>query len=140
MVIGAAVASARLSGPPAAFEDFLLRHALGDDPARWAREPEAAGVMMIPIPRRGVLRGADGTDDARAVPYVTSVDITAKPDQVLMPLPEGASSLGFIFARAPHAADVERARRLAHAALRFRIDAELPVLSAYGMHYNQSHG
>ena len=37
------------------------------------------------------------------------VRITAKPDQLLLPLPEGASYLGFIFARAGQAVDVERA-------------------------------
>src|SRR6185295_3276669 len=42
------------------FEDLLLYHALGEDPAHWQREPEASGVMMIPIPRRGVLRGVEG--------------------------------------------------------------------------------
>ncbi len=47
-----------------------------------------------------------------------------------MPLPEGASYLGFIFARADDAGDVERALRAAHARLRFAIDPELPVLAA----------
>ena len=56
--------------------------------------------MMIPIRHRGVYRRVDGLDAARAVPDVTDVRITAKPDQMLVPLPEGASYLGFIFARA----------------------------------------
>ena len=63
-------------------------------------ESLASGVMMIPIPRRGVFRRADGVDEARAVAGIDDVRITAKPDQLLMPLPEGASYLGFIFARA----------------------------------------
>jgi len=82
---------------------------------------------MIPIPRRGVLRGVEGVDDARAVAGVDNVRITAKPDQVLVPLPEGASYLGFIFAHADRAADVERALRAAHAHLRFAIDPEFRV-------------
>jgi hypothetical protein len=88
---------------------------------------------MIPIPARGVLRGVDGEADARAVPGVEDVRITAKPDQRLVPLPEGASYLGFIFARAADAADVESALRQAHARLRFAIDPELRVLHGGGI-------
>jgi hypothetical protein len=36
----------------------------------------------------------------------------------LVPLPEGSSYLGFIFARAPSAAQAEAALRAAHACLR----------------------
>jgi hypothetical protein len=45
-----------------------------------------------------------------------------------MPLPEGASYLGFIFARGDSASQVERALRAAHAALKFRIATALPVM------------
>jgi predicted ATP-grasp superfamily ATP-dependent carboligase len=121
-------------------EELLLRHALSEDPARYRREATASGVMMIPIPRRGIYRGVDGADAARAVPHVDDVRITAKADQLLVPLPEGASYLGFIFARAERAADVERALRAAHTRLAFAIDAELPVLTAAQINYNQRHG
>jgi len=45
-----------------------------------------------------------------------------------LPLPEGASYLGFIFARAVSAADVEGALRQAHALLRVRVAPALPVV------------
>ena len=106
-------------------EELLLRHALGESSLGWARESQASGVMMIPIPRRGIFRGVDGVDEARAVPGVDDVRITAKPDQVLVPLPEGASYLGFIFARAATPDEVERALRTAHACLEFAIDPEI---------------
>jgi ATP-grasp domain-containing protein/L-aminoacid ligase-like protein len=121
-------------------EELLLRHALGESPAAWRRESTASGVMMIPIPRRGTLRGVDGIDAARAVPHVVDVSITAKLDQRLVPLPEGASYLGFIFARADAAADVDRALRAAHARLYFAIDPEFPVLAHEQIHYNLHHG
>ena len=57
--------------------------------------------MMIPIPGPGVLRGIDGAERARAVPGIDDVVLTAKIDQTLVPLPEGATYLGFIFARGP---------------------------------------
>ncbi|HYB93551.1 MAG TPA: hypothetical protein VEC39_01165, partial [Vicinamibacterales bacterium] len=88
----------------------------------------AAAVMMLPIPRSGVYRGVDGVDDARAVPCVEEIVMTAKPDQQLLALPEGASYLGFIFARAAGPEQAERAVRDAHARLKFRIDPLLPVV------------
>ena len=121
-------------------EELLLRHALGENPARYRREDTASGVMMIPIPRRGVFRGVDGVEAARGVAHIADVQITAKPDQRLLPLPEGASYLGFIFARAGRAADVDAALRAAHARLHFAIDPEFRVLDAAHMHYNLHHG
>ncbi len=121
-------------------EELLLRHALGEDPSSYRRELSASGVMMIPIPRRGIYRGVSGVDDARRLPYIADVRITAKTDQMLVPLPEGASYLGFIFARARHVSDVEQALRAAHAALTFAIDAQFPLLAPGQMHYNRDHG
>jgi hypothetical protein len=111
------------------FEEFLLRHALGEPMAGWQREAQASAVMMIPIPRSGVYRRVDGVDAAREVPGVDEVQITAKPDQQLMALPEGSSYLGFIFARAAAPADAERAVREAHDQLRFTIDPLVPIVS-----------
>jgi hypothetical protein len=111
-------------------EELLLRHALGEPSEGWRREAAASGVMMIPIPRRGVLRGVSGIGAAEAVPGVTEVRVTAKFDHLLVPLPEGATYLGFIFARASTADEVERALRAAHAHLVFAIDAEVPVLQS----------
>ena len=114
---------------PISLEELLLRHSLGESPEKWGREPLASGVMMIPIPRRGIFRRADGVDEARAVARVDDIRLTAKADQLLIPLPEGASYLGFIFARAEHPGDVDRALRAAHGRLRFVIDPEIPVIA-----------
>ena len=114
----------------APLEEILIRHALGEDVTRYTREDCAAGVMMIPIPGRGVLKQVEGTDRARAVPGVEEIRITAKPDQVLEPLPEAAGYLGFIFARARHPAAAEAALREAHSLLRFVIDRRIDVRSA----------
>ena len=95
---------------------------------------------MIPIPRRGILRGVDGIDAAREVAGVEEIHITAKPDEVLVPLPEGASYHGFVFARASRPGAVEQALRDAHARLVFTIDAEVPVLPHGQIHYNRVNG
>ena len=108
-------------------EEVLLRHALGEDVSAYRRERQASGVMMVPIPRRGVYRGVDGLDEARCIPGVDEVRITAKRDALVVPLPEGRSYLGFIFAHAADAAGAEAALREAYARLRFVIERELPL-------------
>ena len=138
--IGGLCARALRSGVGRPLEEFLLRHALGEDPGSWRREHDASGVMMIPIPRRGILRGVDGVEAAREIAGIDEIRITAKPDQLLIPLPEGASYLGFIFARAPQADSVRQALASAHARLSFAIEPELPVLTAAQIHYNLQHG
>jgi len=115
--------------PSIGLEQLLLRHALGESSKAWRREPEASAVMMIPIPRSGVFRGATGVDEARAVAGVDEVLVTAKPDQRLLALPEGASYLGFIFAHAPTPEAAEQAVRTAHGCLRLAIDPWLKVLN-----------
>lgn len=112
------------------FEEVLLRHAAGEPIAGWRRERSSAGVMMVPIPRRGILRSVSGEAGARAVSCIDEVQITAKLDQILVPLPEGASYLGFIFARADTPARVEQALGEAHACLRFDIQPEMRVLQS----------
>jgi len=109
-------------------EDVLLDHALGGEAAVYQRESPASAVMMIPIPKRGLLKNVAGEDRARLRPYVTDVRITAKPDQLLEPLPEAGSYLGFIFATAPTPALAERAVREAHRDLVFTIDPAITVV------------
>ena len=109
------------------FEELLLRHALGEDVRVYRREASASGVMMLPIPRAGVYRGVDGVGEARGVAHVDQIIMTAKPDQHLVPLPDGASYLGFIFARAESSSEVVASLREAHSTLRFDIDRELPL-------------
>ncbi len=109
-------------------EELIVRHALGEDVADVKREEQASGVMMIPIPEGGFYEGVEGVEAALKVANVDSVEITAKLRQRLIPLPEGASYLGFIFARAGSAEQVENALRQAHARLRFSISADIPVL------------
>jgi hypothetical protein len=117
------------SRPLISLEELLLRHALGEAPETWCREARASGVMMIPIPSRGVYRGVSGVDEAQATDGVDEVTVTAKIDQRLVPLPEGASYLGFIFAHGESAAAVDRSLRRAHSRLRFRVEPEVRVLA-----------
>ena len=109
-------------------EALLLTHACGGDVSAIPREARAAAVMMIPIPRRGLFKRVDGMEAARTVPHVVDVRVTAKTDQLLEPLPEAGSYLGFIFARAPGPGEAERAVRDAHAHLAFAIDPAIALI------------
>jgi biotin carboxylase len=102
-------------------EELILRHALGHDVALIEREPNAAGVMMIPIPKAGTLKEVRGLESAKGVDGVEDVIITAHITQKVMPPPEGARYLGFIFSRAESPDQVEAALREAHARLEFMI-------------------
>ncbi len=91
------------------------------------REAAAAAVMMIPIPRRGLLKSVAGEAAARAVRHVEDIQVTAKRGQLLEPLPEAGSYLGFIFARASSTAEADAAVRAAHARLSFTIDPAIEL-------------
>src|SRR5712692_197181 len=110
-------------------QELILRQAVAE-PLAVAGEGGAAGVMMIPIPRRGIYHALKGLADAQSVPGVTGVSITAEPGQIVAPPPDGASYLGFIFARAENPADAEAALRIAHRRLHFDIRPEYAAMAA----------
>lgn len=120
---GDAVAAGGMIG----LEELLLRHAVGLTGGDWAREAEASGVMMIPVPRSGVLERVDGVEAAREVAGITEVEITARVHDFIAAWPEGASYLGFLFARGGSAEEAERVLRAAHAELKFVITERLVV-------------
>ena len=83
---------------------------------------------MIPIPRRGIYDGLKGLAASQSIPGVTGVTITAEPGQIVASPPDGASYLGFIFARAASPAQAETALRIAHHQLRFAIRPEYSAM------------
>src|SRR5713226_5605892 len=102
-------------------EEVILHHALGHDVTSCARDQRASGVMMLPIPHRGILRAIHGQEDARRVPGIEDLSLTIPLGQEVIPLPEGDRYLGFLFARAATPDCVEIALRTAHARLSFVI-------------------
>jgi biotin carboxylase len=108
-------------------EELLLRQAVEMPVGNWKREAAASGVMMIPVPASGVLEGVEGESAARAVHSVTGLEITARLHDYIAAWPEGASYLGFLFARAETAEEVEGALRAAHGELKFTIRERLAV-------------
>jgi len=108
-------------------EELLLRHALHLPGSRAERESAASGVMMIPVPESGILEKVEGEEDAKRVAGITSLEITARLHDYVAAWPEGASYLGFLFARANDPASVEAALRQAHARLHFKLTQRLPA-------------
>jgi biotin carboxylase len=108
----------------ATLEDLVIREALGLPLGSLMREERAAGVMMIPVPGAGILREVRGVAEAREVPGIEDVVITAHRGQALVPWPEGSRYPGFIFARAAGSADVVTALRAAHRRLTFVRDRQ----------------
>jgi len=119
-------------GDGISLEELLIKLALGAHVEDVRREAAASGVMMIPVPQAGIYEGVEGLERARETPGVEDVVIAARPTEKLVPLPEGASYLGFIFARGPSPEFVEGALRRAHQELRFVITPALPMFFCSG--------
>jgi len=128
--IGGLCSKALRFGAGMPLEELVLRHAMGEDISGLALASGASGVMMVPIPRGGIYEGVTGVEAAREAAGIEDIIITAKPGQELVPLPEGAAYLGFIFARGGEPVEVEKALRTAHAKLDFRIAIALPTMKA----------
>jgi biotin carboxylase len=104
-------------------EELILASALGRPvPVSDHQAPLPSGVFMLPVPRAGVLRAVEGRADAEAVPGISGVTITIPPGRRVRPLPDGDRYLGFIFAEAATAAEVENALTTASRRLRAVIE------------------
>ncbi len=114
-------------GTAMSLEELILRQAMGLEIESLSRENRAGGVMMIPIPGAGILKSVEGLEEAKAVPGIEEIDITVRPDNRIVPLPEGNSYLGFIFARGEKPEEVEAALRAAHRQLHFTIVPEIQL-------------
>jgi len=98
-------------------ETLILENSLG----RSGSSPGisgAAGVLMLPVERAGILQRIDGQADALAVPGITGLSITIPLGQAVRPLPWGDRYLGFLFAAGREIDDVEAALRDAYRKLR----------------------
>jgi biotin carboxylase len=116
--IGGQCAQLLKQGSGHGLEELVIAQAIGK-PLATQNTDNAAGVLMIPIPKAGILRRVEGLAAARKVEYIRDVEIYVREGYELIPLPEGAAYLGFIFAQADGPDQVEAALREAHAELNF---------------------
>jgi biotin carboxylase len=102
-------------------EELVLAHALGR-PVPRNRDGRPSGVLMLPVPRPGVLRAVEGQAEAAATPGITGLSITIPVGQRVRPLPDGDRYLGFIFAEGETQDRVERTLGAARERLRVVIE------------------
>lgn len=119
--IGGKCSGALSFGGGLTLEHLILSQALGAAPPSLEREEAASGVMMIPTPAEGVLRGVRGEAEALAVPGVERIEVSIRVGGRVTPLPEGDRYLGFIFAKGRRPEEAEAALRAAHEKLAFEI-------------------
>ena len=124
--IGGLCSRALRFGVGVSLEDLILMHASGAAVETCERERAAAGVMMLPIPRRGVLHAVDGQEAARCIPGIVALTMTIAIGQEVVPLPEGVQYLGFLFARGDTPEAVEASLRRGYQCLSFTIGPSTP--------------
>ena len=122
--IGGLCARSLRFGLGVSLESLILRHALNLPLRDTTAAHAASGVMMLPIPRAGVLVEVRGREAALDVPGIVGLEITVAPGGWVEPLPEGDRYLGFMFARGGSPSAVESALRRAHAKLDVQIDSD----------------
>jgi len=110
-------------GTGLSLEEIILRQALLMPIPSLKRREAATGVMMIPVPKAGVLKEVQGLEAAKEVQGIEEITITLLVGQNVIPLPKGRSYLGFIFALGETPDQVEAALREAHQKLEFDIDS-----------------
>ena len=124
--IGGECARLLAFGTGHSLEELVIAHAVGR-PLAIKPATGAAGVLMIPIHEAGILRRIEGITAARAVPFIEDILISIREGYELVPLPEGSSYLGFMFACAATPEQVEVALRTAHDHLRVVVGPLLKI-------------
>ena len=115
-------------GSGVGLEHLVLQGALGRPfDASLHRVGGAAGVLMIPTPGAGTLRRVEGVMAASRIPGIREVSITVREGYEVVPLPEGGTYLGFVFAFGEAPAGVEASLRRAREAIRVVIAPSLAV-------------
>lgn len=119
--IGGYCSRALRFGTGASLEELILQQALDLPLTSTHPATPASGVMMIPIPRAGILCEVQGVEQAQQVPGIDEIRLTIPVGRAVVPLPEGSQYLGFIFARDQTPERAEASLREAHARLNFII-------------------
>jgi biotin carboxylase len=113
-------------------EELILRHVTGDDVSVTLKCDMASGVLMIPVPCSGVFHAIEGVEEVLGIDGIERIDVTARPGDVVEPLPEASTYLGFIFARGATAEKVEQVLTRAFNSLAITIQPLLDVNAASG--------
>ncbi|MDH5516288.1 MAG: ATP-grasp domain-containing protein [Gammaproteobacteria bacterium] len=102
-------------------EELVISYAI-NQPLIPEPQTNSSGVLMIPVPKAGILKRTEGLTAAQKIPFITSISIDITPGNEVECLPESSSYLGFIFAEAETPEQTEEALRAAHNELSFVIN------------------
>jgi biotin carboxylase len=116
--IGGLCSRALRFGSGSSLEELVLANALGHPAAPACHVTRPSGVLMLPVPRSGVLRAVEGRAAAAVVPGITGLTITIPAGQRVRPLPDGDRYLGFVFAEGGTCEQVQQALAAARRQLR----------------------
>jgi biotin carboxylase len=87
--------------------DIIVRNAVGlPVPPPRVLDDAASGVMMLPVPGRGVLKKVSGVEQARDIDGVRSVTIHVGPGARIFPYPEQSCYIGTVLATGTSADEV----------------------------------
>lgn len=103
-------------------ESIILSHVLGKKLPNIVPISSSSGVMMIPIPKSGVLKEVLGKEDALAIEGIEEIEITIPLGDKIVQLPEGDRYLGFIFASSKKSNETIEILKEAHKNLKFEIE------------------
>ena len=107
-------------------EEFVLLRATNNNCADLTFEG-AAGILMIPVERGGVVRRIEGVTDAQSVDGILEVNLNVREGQKITAWPEGGSYPGFVYARSSTPQEVEQALRESHSLMNIVVMPEFSV-------------
>ena len=99
-------------------EEIIIRM-MCQSPVKLESRQSYAGVLMIPITEKGILKRVEGQLQAQQIPFISQIEIHIQPGYELIPLPEGASYLGFIFSKSESYKNTYQSLQQAYKKLRF---------------------
>ncbi len=105
------------------YAECVLRNALGESVELSHQTCTPSGVMMLPVPQAGRLVSVTGLEEAQRVSGVRDVFIMAKAGDLIKAFPEQGCYIGFIFASASSAKEVEAALNQSYSMLRFDMES-----------------
>jgi len=104
------------------FNELIFKVALGDPYEIHRSKRRPSGVMMIPVPAKGLLVQVEGIETARNVEGVLDVTLRVRPGDMILTFPEQSCYIGFILAVGENPEQVQDTLLLAHSKLKLVIE------------------
>ena len=103
-------------------ESIILNHVLGEKLPDIIPISSSSGVMMIPIPKSGILKEVRGKEKCLQIEGIEEIEVTIPLGEKVVQLPEGDRYLGFIFAISDEPSNTIKILKEAHGKLNFKIE------------------